>query len=413
MRNLSKKLLSLSMALILCLSLGAVAFADGDTTYAPVAGTNTTMNKYLIYDANANAPVMSFEFSAAPGTPATGSMDNQKMSYLAGPGSPAVTTAVFNAGSVKNTTVLPADEGSVTLDAGEAYSVQSLTIDFSDVSFNEPGVYRYIITETSVGQAGISYDTQAAGGEGYTAKQRVLDVYVINVNNHLEIANYILHEKNGELRIGENAGTADVAVDGAKLDDKSVGFVNEYQSYTLKLGEVVGGNQGSKNKYFEFTISIDGAVPGTEYNIDLSNADPTVASNSATDPEYIGKSNPTKATVGADGKVTITVYLKSDQTISIPGIGPGVKYEITQDKEDYTLTGITPNGEDKPNVDVNREKAADEDGINSDVEIIYRNIRNGIVPTGILMSVMPGTLILVLGMFGLTAVLKKRSGEEA
>ena len=413
MRNLSKKLLAMCMALILCLSLGSVAFADGNSAYAPVAGTSTSMNKYLVYDADTNAPVMTFEYSIAPGTPATGSTDNHQMTYLAGLGQPTVESATFNASSTKYTSVQTADEGSVTLENGEAYSVDSLNIDFSSVEFDEPGVYRYIITETSVGQAGITYDTQAVGGADYTAKQRVLDVYVILTDGHLEIANYVLHEKNDALTIGENAGTADVASNGAKLDDKSVGFVNEYQTYTLKLGEEVGGNQGSKNKYFEFVITFDGAEPGTEYNIDLSNADPTITSNSATDPEYIGKNNPTKVTIGEDGKGTVTAYLKSDQDITIPGIGPGVKYEITQDKEDYKLEGITPTGDDTPTITLGEQKTEDEDGINSDIEIIYRNVRDGIVPTGIMMSVLPGVAILALGMFGLVAVPKKRRAEEA
>ena len=166
-----KKLTSLivTAAMAVMMMTGVVSAAAG-TTYTPVAGTTTTFDKYLIMPTDANVPGVTFSFSIAGGTAQTG--DANTFAVYSGTdttktsGTPTIGTATFASG---NTTFTSAQTGDViTLASGQKYAVQVVTVSFEDVTYKEPGVYRYTISETDPSVSGITPDTTP----------KTLDVYV-------------------------------------------------------------------------------------------------------------------------------------------------------------------------------------------------------------------------------------------
>lgn len=105
-----------------------------------------------------------------------------------------------------------------TMPAGKVYSKDTVEVDFSNVQFTEPGIYRYIITEQPVNLAGVLYDTEAN-----SSMKRVVDVYVVDVTDpadtttpKLEIAGYILHKTESVIKTTDENGSKDENVVASK-----------------------------------------------------------------------------------------------------------------------------------------------------------------------------------------------------
>ena len=193
--------------------------------------------------------------------------------------------------------------------ATEKYAKKTATLDFSACAFTEPGVYRYVITESGTNQ-GITNDADLT---------RIVDVYVNDASDDtgkkLTIAGYVLHsneDDDPDVAMGDDAGST-----GAYVATKSQGFTNSYDTSDLTFRKEVSGNQASRDKYFEFTVKIAAAVPGTVYQVDLTGADATSGSNASTIAENTGKTNPDSLTIGEDGTVTQKFYLQHLSLIHI------------------------------------------------------------------------------------------------
>lgn len=461
-----RRVLAVLFALVLCMSLAAPAFAV-DTSYTPVSGTTTTFQKALILDENANVPDISFAYSIAAGTavPASaGVVEIISPSAATGvTGSPTIGVADYNPGDATVTSA-----GGVTVDSGEKASLKTLTVDFTGVTFSEPGIYRYVITETSAGQQGVSYDTQAdTAGQ----KTRVLDVYVTDNNGSLQIEGYVLMET-----------AVDVSADADTLGSdeydnaiKSVGFVNEFATFDLTVANNVAGNQGSRDKYFEFTIEIENAgantnldvdwsgavgaqnavkaastvyaaadmqtanqaddntgssaVPATEWYVDGDTEHPygsqAAAEAAVADPEFTGAGvitdNGVAATTGIEGNqwvtdgtgaVTKTVYLKHGQQIVIKGLPSGATYTVTENNEDYIASTSQTKGSADPITEDDNNEVEEATGMAADHVVAFTNTRSGAVPTGIMMSVLPGVAVLGLGAAGLAFGASKKNKKD-
>lgn len=391
--------------------------ADGGNTtatpfsYVDVAGTSCPFNKYLVLDSEASVPNVTFTYSIAAGTAIAASSSGFEV--LAGVGTPTVNSAAFMVNDSKSTTVASGD--TVTLASGKAYAKKTVTVDFRSVSFPEPGVYRYILTENETsGAMGISYDTQKASDA--TAKTRTLDVYVTdNGSGTLVVSAYVLHNGTDAPALNSTAGTGDVTTAGAALADKSDGFVNEYASLNLTVSKTVSGNQGSKDKYFDFTVTISGAIAGTVYTVDLSDADATSGSNAATIEANQGKTNPASLTVGSDGTVEAHFYLQHDDSVVIQGLASGTKYTVVENYEDYKATQATTGDTVTAAADTSAKTltvTGPTNGIGVDTTIAFTNERTGTIPTGVMMTVVPGVIIVAVAVGGLILLGKKKKTHE-
>ena len=184
------------------------------------------------------------------------------------------------------------------------------------------------------------------------------------------------------------------------------------------MSKTVTGNQGSKDKYFKFEVTIKNAVAGTVYDVDLTSADSTVIENSATNAEYVGKANPTSVTVGDDGTVTETFYLQNGQSIKILGLAEGTAYEIEETPEDYVasarITGDTERTADSSDVALADNKVFDTE-LTEDTTVAFTNDRQGAIPTGVILSVAAPVAIGVAVLGGIVFLFirnKKRDAEE-
>nr|MCR5805677.1 hypothetical protein [Oscillospiraceae bacterium] len=218
---------------------------------------------------------------------------------------------------------------------------------------------------------------------------------------------------------------------------KSEGYKNEYTAYNLTFGKAVTGNQGSRDKYFKFTVNISGATAGSIYDLDID-ADATVANNNATKSDYIGKkqNNDTGSlsiTVGSEGTASAVFYLRHGQYITIKGLAAGTKYEVIEEKEDYTQEALIGESGSKTvgGIESNQSllewdsthsgydaltdpTSSNNAGITSDVHTGFTNTREGTVPTGVLISVAAPTFVGLGAAAGIIYLLtkKKKKDEE-
>lgn len=249
--TLKTRLWALAATLLLLVSLLALPVSAANV--APTTNLQRTFNKYLVMDANANVPNVEFEFEITAGSAADATTGSSRSIYA---GDDALRVEGFPVLKVNNTATAKVNfaAGDITynsvqdgdiLELGdeEKYAKKTVTVDFTDVDFNAPGIYRYIITEKAgVTQQGISNDK---------TNTRTLDVFVEYENadqGTLKVSNYILYP-------GTKTDTSNV-----EQNAKDDGFTNTYTTYDLTLTKTVTGNQGDRDKYFVFTIEITGAV---------------------------------------------------------------------------------------------------------------------------------------------------------
>ena len=367
-----KKISALLLAVLLLAALGMSAAAAEAFVYKPVNGdaTSFTFTKFLVLDKDANVPNAEFEFAIAAGQAADAD-PGTSLAILPGPDADKVVLgkASFGPESYDAAAATDIDVANKYDAQTQKYVKKTVTADFSKVSFPEPGVYRYLLTEVAPTASGFTGDSEP----------RVLDVYVSDVDGALEVTAYILHEKDEAITV-----TADYGSQGGELKDKNDGFTNVYTSFDLTISKEVKGNQASKDKFFKFTVTIED-TPGNVLTVDLSNAVETVPSTPGTNPEYVGKTNPATLTVGEDGKVQAEFYLQHSQSVTIKGLTKDAPYEVVETPEDY-----------RPNNPQNAKGT-----ITADTTVAFVNTRDGVIPTGVMLTVVPGVVIVTLAIAGL------------
>ena len=404
----------LTMAMLLN---GTTVLAAGSNYGPQIGGTKrTTFDKFLVMDQQANVPNATFTYTVTAGAAKDYNVAGKNFQVLAGVDADKITMAgVGAADAAANSIVFKQGDGSDTHDTtkdnyvkdlaqGKKYALKTATLDFTKVQFTEPGVYRYIITESGTNQA-ITNDADLT---------RVLDVYVNDATGEdgamkLTIAGYVLHASEDEITSGDNLGTTDTNPEG-----KSQGFTNSYDTSDLTLRKQVEGNQASRDKYFEFTLNIDKAQSNTKYDVVIDEADATSKSNAATIEANAGKANVTSITTDENGKATQKFYLQHGQQVTVQGIAKDTTYALTETTEDYKSTANTAA---KPVVTIKTgTDSAEVNGTiaSKDLTTGYLNTRAGVIPTGVMMTVAPFAAVTLLGAAGMVKIRmsKKREDDE-
>lgn len=433
--------------------------------YTPVKGTTTTaFDKYLVMDEGANVPNTTFEYTIRAGDERIYSLDNKTIQVYPGPTPSSIVLSGTDVTDPADTTTgtndftvafKQADTASAVLFAskpdtdyvknltdGEKYVKKTITLSFANVEFDEPGVYRYIITEENTAAQGITYDSDST---------RVLDVYVEDDGGTLKVSNYVLHATDATITMNDTTyGSDGEVITGSTTetpadetsDYKSQGFTNDYSSYDLTFSKAVTGNQASKDKYFKFTLKIENAVAGTQFdvsysepstgasdNLNYGNADQVIKvgadgkPNRATTVISAETTQPPTLTVGSDGTVTQEFYLHHGQNIVVRGLALGTTYTIKENPEDYTptgsVTGDTKTGDSATETgsDITFDVATyslSDTYIKDDAVAAFTNKRQGAIPTGVLLSVAApaGIGAAVLGGIIFLAVKRSKKDDE-
>ena len=365
------------------------------------------------------------------------------------------------------------------------YAIKEIQMDFSNCKFQQPGIYRYIITEDDTTVRGVTCDQTTT---------RTLDVYVeddgtgTNADNKLTVTGYVMY--NGTVTTGPQADsskTVPTASDATALEDglinsdgnfgtgygtangyeptgatKSEGFKNEYSTVDIKVAKTVTGNQGSKNKYFKFTLTFDATdVADTDvYYISQINGDnsydaaPTdvtgsrytaanmtseVSSNvqvGGNTMDYTVKAESAQgandavvvqALTGAQLKNGYSFYLQDGQYITITGIKQNQKYTLTEYQEDYepsvAFTALrTGNADNSDDAATPAELALTKGGsatasmtagytdnkLTNDTTVTFTNDKSGTIPTGVIVSVAAPVGVGALVLAGLYVVNRKK-----
>lgn len=252
--------------------------------------------------------------------------------------------------------------GADTIDfKGAAAMEGSTNLSLDVTAFTTPGVYRYVVSEAAGTYDGMSYDSKT-----YT-----LDVYVEQGNGENTIAAVTLD--------GSALGTGDGKAAGAA-------FTNTYTTQTLKVTKDIEGNQADMTKEFKFDIEING-VAGESYTLVNGNTIDTL-------------------TCGENGKVSTSVYLGESESVEIYGLSANDTYTVTEEdtSSDGYKTEIT--GAQATNGLVasgNGSAAAD---------ITYTNTKNVTTPTGIIMTIAPFALMVVLAGVVAVVFLRRRNRAE-
>ena len=339
------------MLLAFALLIGTTAItASAETTYSPIGGS-TSFVKKLVVDSDANIPNVSFTYSIRRGTaiPATESTIEILTSDTGGG---TIGTATFsNADTASALPGLPTDADHSNPTTGKKYVQKSVSITLPNTSFTKPGVYRYEISETNSNLPGVTYDSNPT---------RYLDVFVVaDKNDMLSVSKYVFR------KAATNIGTDGKYV--TNSDEKSAGYINELTQYDFEFSKTIAGNQGDKNKRFAFTLNISGANPGT-YPVETIDV----------------TGNPTFITIGDGGSEEARYSLTDGSRVKIIGLNAGAVCTVTEDAEGYTATHSLDGGEAVSGASSGTITLAD-----SNHSVAFTNTRNGIIPTGVIMTIAP------------------------
>lgn len=440
----TKKIAAAAAALTMITSMTAMPMSA--SAYTAINGGEVNFDKYLVMKNEATVPNVSFGLTVEPIEDSeVKAATATTLAVMKGPVGIAFKTGVTDITATAATATAPASatvafKSTDTTDAeankgsksivfkttgtdDEKFAEKTVTLDLSGVSFSEPGVYRYKITETATtGVAGVTNDTNSI---------RYLDVYVKNATTttgttetstgNLEIQGYFIHT-------GDDApvkGTADSS-------KKSTGFSNAYTTNDLEFRKVVTGNQGSKDKYFKITVKLtnpDSLTISDSDTFQLSGTwTKTPTQNAATiyTAENMTTANNVTSLTYANLKGTdgYSFYIHDGELIELHGIPSGLGYTISEAEEDYTPSVAMNNTgdvktDDKAGegtaIDTSANNTVTDTFLKSDAGVIFTNDRAGNIPTGLISTVAGSVGIVALGIAGITGgavYLKKKKSED-
>lgn len=428
------------------------ASAASSTAYVPINGEKITFEKYITMENDANVPNIAFDFEAAPidaVIPATA----DTLEVQPGPANikfihESTDSVTVDSTDPKKASVAFSNSDPATAESGkgtktakfstpdeltdEKFAAKTMTLDLSDVEFTEPGVYRYVITEEeATGLAGLMNDP---------VNVRYLDIYVKDVAGDLVIDGSFLHT--GDAAPKKTVDSTDTE------NGKSTGFSNSYETDNLIFSKAVSGNQGSKDKYFKFTVKLtnaDGAsinaadeftvsgnwdkAPVTNFGTDYTTAEMTAAN--ATNLTYY------PATATSEEMYTLTYaqlsagydfYLRSGDVIQIKGIPSKLGYVVTESYEDYapsvdmsagtdTKTGDSATADGTAIAGVNDTAAktfsVTDTFLKANARADFTNTREGAVPTGVIVAVAVPAVLSIAAFAGVVTIIIKRKKEDA
>ena len=442
-RTRNKLLAFIAVMLIAVLVVMPVSAANGPYQKKnPLTETEVTFTKDFKVRNDCNVPASEFTFTVTPGdaipfdeqTPElypvyAGIIPGLTITPLSGTaataaaGEDSVDAALEYAAQTKAQASHGGDDVTYSTYSGENYykASKTVTLNFANVEFTEPGVYRYIITETGT-DATISVDSTP----------KTLDVYVEDVSsgtaNIYDITGFVMYN-------GDNLSAPNK--DGSDVTTKSYVFTNVYPTASLTFGKEVTGNQGSMDKYFDFTLTMTGPVDAI-LNADLSKADGTItipsgktSPNAATTciNSQTDFDQPTTITLVDDGRgtgtKTVHFYLRDGQYITITGLADGMTYALSENAEEYSSTDSISAGQSGIDKDGDGNKDALTDSVSGTItkdsqgNLIsiytgFTNDKEGVIPTGVILSVAPWAIAGVVILAGVVffAIRSRKKYEE-
>ena len=360
------RILSIALALMLCVALAAPAMAAD----AAISTGKVEIDKKLNVDQYAVLPAdIEFEFTlAAVAGPSdisgfssrTGNLTGIAVTAATGTTSTDVDVTGLSSGTIKvkySTTDKPGTDTSTTA------ITKGFEIDFNSVTWADTGVYRYTVKEVAGSNTAISYDSTTT---------YYIDVFVVQGETNLEIGGIIVST--------DGTYSAEAGESGNNYANK-VGkgtIENTWKTHDLTVTKSVTGNQGNKNKEFHFTVTFTGLVDGQTYH-------------------YIENGQAKTFTGGQSATITLT----NGQSATFYDLPEGATYTVVEteaNQDGYTTTYSDGNGTGTIGT--------------ADVSVTVTNNKEGTVPTGVLLTIAPFAALMAVGGLGAVVILKRKKEEE-
>ncbi|WP_033163861.1 DUF7601 domain-containing protein [Sharpea azabuensis] len=323
-----KSMTSFAVAGTMLFSAAAPAFAADTTTKDPL---KPTFKKVVdVQDVDTYQPAETFKFTVK-GVDPTENETRNGMKVSTGTGTI----------TAKDVTTDTAKNGNQTYTSA---------FDLSQLTFTQPGIYKYEVKETSGTNKDMTYDVST----------RYLYVFV--------------KRENGNVKVYDS----ELVQDATKSDTftNKYGVDNEFKDLTIK--KEVTGVMGDTQK---------------DWNFDL-----TLTSGSGRSTYVVKQGNETKTLTSGQ---TYEFTLKSGESIKVENLSTTDTYTVTEDEsgqDNYVTTGEVKEA----------KNMADED-----VTETITNKRDEVTPTGIMMMYGPYALMVALaGALGLFVAKKHRAEEE-
>ena len=402
-----KKLVKLfAFVLVFALSFTATKALEGDYDYSPgneATGTTTQLDKYLVVEKDTMNPAITFTYSLTADGISSVSGDADKLPVYKGigdttaptTGTPTVAAVAFTAGEART------DGGSVTgdkiTDTNKWYAKKTITLDFTDVTYPKPGVYRYVLEEAdsnSEAVGGVKYDVDVPDGSEKTRK-RTIDVYVEDNEGTLSVTGYVAYDGVVTAAPDQEYDPAGYTGPKANGDENGTGvsgkknyYINQILTNTMTAKKVVAGNQGDKESKWKIKVDFEDMPTGVKAYYALIEDNGTVVQN----PTYAEYTSGTELSFDHNDKV---------KWIGIP---EGAKYTVKE--TDENTLGYTTTYEKKEYTFANDGTVENKD------DAVVTNTREGVIPTGVATAIKTGLVIVGLGAAGLFLTRKKEEDEE-
>lgn len=339
-------------ALAMVLAMAVSVFAVNASATTGVGTNSLTIKKTVTADGNTYAPATTFTFSIA--TASEGEYDG-KVVYA------GVRGGAYFAKDAEKIEYSAAD-GIINGTTGLTKTT-AISTDVSVFANYGPGIYHYTVSETRGSYGGIAYDTTV----------RDLYVYVTNGTDGLVVSNVVL--------------TKTTEVNGEEKTDKTEEWVNDYGKnndtiHNVKVIKAVAGNQGNKDKLFDFKVGVTGAA-NEKYKVVYAET----------------KNGATQEVTVESGAALITISIKDTGYIQIYGLSANDEYTIQE--ENYSGDGYTTTGN---NVVANKTSV--------NVEKTVTNTKDIATPGGVIMTIAPYALMLVVAGAFAVVFLSRRNRAE-
>ena len=331
-------------------------------------------------------------------------------------------------------------------DAGTA-NCKAFTLDFTDVVFTQPGVYRYLITESA--------DAYTTSGVTETTgtHTRCLDVYVMRSDEYdaaeitsddWRIYGYVCVIENEDITPDGDTTTAGaVKTNGfvTATNDGTAVKADEYHTYNLTVGKTLTGDATMNSHKFPFDVAwtADSATGTFQFAVEESDAAVTKTAQAAAtsvggtavaaNTLYKVGSADAVGTADKDGSPSIA----NDGTVKYIGIPTGTKVTVTETNNvtgttyattakdgdaDVAFTGGTAtlsNGNKTATMSENATVAyaqAAAPAADTNAAIQFTNTLSLISPTGYVVRFAPYALMLIGGIALLIVAKKHRKHTE-
>ncbi|MBQ3469241.1 MAG: hypothetical protein IJH18_04245 [Bacilli bacterium] len=295
---------------------------------------------------------------------------------------------------------------------------KSSSLSFANVEFNKPGDYMYIIAETDTDNTAFATDSTNI----YTA--------IISVRNEIAASGVPTGNFTASMILKDKDNTKVDGISGADPIAAFIASVNGGKFTHLEIENTVEGNMAEDDVYFAYTINLKGYT-GT---YPITGIDPQV--------EYEGTmvTQPTEII----GNTEATIYLKHGQTAVIGRVTEGgttydvipVEYEsatqIANLKEKRTpillandtgkkttLFDIVEDNKDyETSYSINGAEVVDGNAITNAevvpkvVKVTFFNSKNRSIVTGIITTIVPYILLIVITVCGTLIAMNMNNKKE-